>query len=53
MVRVIYEYFSPWGEIEDIHFNSHKCIAYIKYQHRYSAEFARESMLDQVLFEGQ
>ena len=22
MVRVIYEYFSPWGEIDDIHFNS-------------------------------
>jgi len=22
MVRTIYEYFSPWGEVEDIHFNS-------------------------------
>ena len=22
MVRIIYEFFSPWGEIEDIHFNS-------------------------------
>jgi len=53
MVRVIYEHFCPWGEIEDIHFNSHKCMAYVKYQHRYYAEFAREAMFDQVLFEGQ
>ena len=28
-------------------------MAYIKYQHRYYAEFAREAMMDQVLFEGQ
>ena len=46
MVRLLYEFFSPWGEIEDIHFNSHKCVAYIKYQHRYFAEFAREAMMD-------
>jgi hypothetical protein len=52
MVRVIYEHFCPWGEIEDIHFNSHKCMAYVKYAHRYFAEFAREAMMDQVLFEG-
>lgn len=53
MVRLIYEFFSTWGEIEDIHFNSHKCIAFIKYQHRYCAEFAREAMHDQILSEGQ
>jgi len=52
MVRLIYEFFSPWGDIEDIHFNSHKCMAFIKYQHRYYAEFAREAMTDQVLTEG-
>jgi hypothetical protein len=52
MVRIIYEYFSTWGEIEDIHFNSHKCHAYIKYKHRYYAEFAREAMFDQILTEG-
>ncbi len=46
MVRVLYEYFSAWGEIEDIHFNANKCIAFIKYKHRYYAEFAREAMLD-------
>lgn len=52
MVIAIYELFSPWGEIEDIHFNSQKCIAFIKYRHRYYAEFAREAMMDQVLTEG-
>ena len=52
MVRTIYEFFSPWGEVEDIHFNSQKCQAFIKYKHRYFAEFAREAMFDQVLAEG-
>lgn len=52
IVISIYENFSPWGEVEDIHFNSNKCIAFIKYKHRYYAEFAREAMLDQVLQEG-
>lgn len=46
MVRILYEYFSPWGEIEDIHFNSNKCMAFIKYKHRFFAEFAREAMHD-------
>ena len=46
MVRVAYEHFSTWGEVEDIHFDSQKCVAFIKYVHRYFAEFAREAMLD-------
>ncbi len=46
IVVTIYELFSPWGEVEDIHFNLQKCIAYIKYRHRYYAEFAREAMMD-------
>lgn len=46
MVRILYEYFSQWGEIVDIHFNSQKCDAFIKYTHRYYAEFAKESMMD-------
>jgi len=46
MVRILYEFFSPWGEIEDIHFNSHKCLAFIKFKHRFFAEFAREAMMD-------
>ena len=52
IVIQLYEQFSPWGEIEDIHFNSHKCLAYIKFRHRYFAEFAREAMMEQVLQEG-
>ena len=46
MVRIVYEHFNIWGEIEDIHFNSQKCHAFIKYKHRFYAEFAREAMLD-------
>ena len=52
MVLNLYEHFSQWGEIEDINFSTQKCIAYIKYAHRYFAEFAREAMMDQVLIEG-
>jgi len=31
IVRLIYEHFSPWGEVEDIYFNQGKFIAYVKY----------------------
>ena len=52
IVRVVYEMFCIWGEIEDIHFNTARFQAYIKYSHRYYAEFAREAMMDQILVEG-
>lgn len=47
---LIYNLFSPWGEIEDIAI-SKKGVrggnrAFIKYAHRYYAEFAREAMMD-------
>lgn len=48
-MRLLYENFSPWGEVEDIYFNPARFVAYIKYTHRYFAEFAREAMLDQIL----
>ena len=51
IVRLLYENFSPWGEIDDIYFNQGRFIAYIKFAHRYYAEFAREAMADQVLVE--
>ena len=51
IVRLLYENFSPWGEIDDIYFNQGRFIAYIKFAHRYYAEFAREAMVDQVLVE--
>ena len=49
IVRLLYENFSPWGAVEDIYFNQGRFIAYIKFEHRYYAEFAREAMVDQVL----
>lgn len=52
IVRLLYENFSPWGEIDDIYFNQGRFIAYIKFAHRFYSEFARESMHDQVLVEG-
>jgi hypothetical protein len=52
MVRVVYQQFSEFGEIEDIHYNSRKCEAFIMFKHRFYAEFAREAMIDQVLTEG-
>lgn len=52
IVRLLYENFSLYGEIEDIHFNQGRFCAYIKFEHRNYAEFARESMFDQVLLEG-
>lgn len=48
-VRLLYENFAPWGEVEDIFFNAARFIAYVKYAHRYYAEFAREAMTDQIL----
>ena len=45
-VRLLYENFSPYGVVEDIYFNQGRFIAFIKYEHRYYAEFAREAMMD-------
>ena len=44
IVRLVYEQFSPWGEIEDIIFNQSRLFVYIKFRYRVSAEFAREAM---------
>ncbi len=52
IVRLVYEHFSLYGEIEDVHFNLGRFCAYIKFEHRSYAEFGREAMLDQVLVEG-
>lgn len=46
IVRLVYEHFSLYGEIEDVHFNLGRFCAYIKFEHRSYAEFAREAMLD-------
>jgi len=52
IVRLMYEHFSPYGEIADIHFNQGRFCGYIKFVHRNFAEFARESMHNQVLVVG-
>ena len=48
----MYQIFSPWGEIEDIGFSTKGLRggnrAFIKYAHRYYAEFAREALSDQM-----
>ena len=54
----LYSIFSPWGEIEDIGFSTKGLRggnrAFIKYAHRYYAEFAREALSDQMdVLEGQ
>jgi hypothetical protein len=49
MMRILYDGFSPFGEIEDINYISTKGIAFIRFSHRCSAEFAKEAMVDQYL----
>jgi len=49
MMRIIYENFSPWGEIEDINYISSKAACFIRYAHRCFAEFAKEAMIGQAL----
>ena len=49
MVKIIYDNFSPWGEIEDINYIPMKSVCYIRYAHRCFAEFAKEAMMKQSL----
>ena len=47
--EVLWRHFSLWGEIEDLFLLPTDNIAYIRYEHRCMAEFAKESMKDQCL----
>lgn len=49
MMRILYENFSPWGEIEDINYIPAKAACFIRYAHRCFAEFAKEAMIGQAL----
>jgi hypothetical protein len=49
MMRILYEQFSEWGEIEDINLIPTKSDCYIRYSHRCFAEFGKEAMVDQGL----
>eukprot|EP00746_Dinoflagellata_sp_MGD_P022008 gnl/MRDRNA2_/MRDRNA2_15140_c0_seq1.p1 gnl/MRDRNA2_/MRDRNA2_15140_c0~~gnl/MRDRNA2_/MRDRNA2_15140_c0_seq1.p1 ORF type:complete len:454 (+),score=82.66 gnl/MRDRNA2_/MRDRNA2_15140_c0_seq1:49-1362(+) len=41
--------FSLWGEIENIHMVSSKCMAFIRYRFRGAAEYAKIAMADQAM----
>ena len=49
MVKLIYENFEKFGEIEDIQYLPLKASCYIKFSHRCYAEFAKEAMMKQSL----
>ena len=49
MVKLIYENFSKFGEIEDIQYLPLKASCYIKFTHRCFAEYAKEAMMKQAM----
>ena len=49
MVKLIYENFEKFGEIEDIQYLPLKASCYIKFSHRCFAEFAKEAMMKQSM----
>ena len=49
MVKLIYENFEKFGEIEDIQYLPLKASCYIKFSHRCFAEYAKEAMMKQAL----
>ena len=49
MVKLIYENFSKFGEIEDIQYLPLKASCYIKFTHRCFAEYAKEAMMKQSM----
>ena len=49
MVKLIYENFSKFGEIEDIQYLPFKASCYIKFSHRCFAEYAKEAMMKQAM----
>ena len=48
-VKLIYENFSKFGEIEDIQYLPLKASCYIKFTHRCFAEYAKEAMMKQSM----
>lgn len=44
--------FGEWGAIEDIHIVPSKCISFVRYKFRASAEFAKEAMMGQKMEDG-
>ncbi len=47
--RIVAKHFSEWGEIEHIRMLTGRGIAFVRFRHRCSAEFAKEAMFGQSL----
>jgi hypothetical protein len=57
MAKHWYNLFSPWGEVEDLRVvqkgGKNGNSVYVRFTHRYYAEFAREALTDQInVFQG-
>jgi hypothetical protein len=44
MYEILWRHFSAFGEIEDIIVKMHAACAFVRFQHRCMAEFAKEAM---------
>jgi hypothetical protein len=47
--EVLKKHFAPWGPIEYIRYLSDKSVAFVRYQLRSTAEFAKVAMMHQTL----
>lgn len=47
--EILWRHFGSFGELEDIHLVTERCIAFVRYSHRCMAEFAKEAMANQPL----
>jgi Torus domain/WW domain/RNA recognition motif. (a.k.a. RRM, RBD, or RNP domain) len=47
--EALWRHFGAVGTVEDIHLIQDRCIAFVRYQHRCMAEFAKEAMTNQAL----
>lgn len=45
----LWKYFGEWGEVENVNVIHRLSIAFVRYRHRISAEFAKEAMCNQSL----
>ena len=47
MVSSLYDHFKTFGVVEDVNFLPFKSTGFVRFKHRYYAEFAREAMQNQ------
>ncbi|KAF9135866.1 Pre-mRNA-splicing factor [Mortierella sp. 14UC] len=53
METIVEKHFQPWGELERIKVLKDKGVAFVTYQNRLNAEFAKEAMANQSLDHGE